>query len=143
MDGTGTLEDSQTDAGTATRCPFGCRCLASRRSCLTVRVWDAQSGERLGMIRGFRDVRAIAAGRQAFPWRALARGEETVIEHADTGQVVSDFPIALGRLATHPSGRAWAGRAGNYLCLIALEGGDTLPAGNYPQSAQHNDWNEH
>ncbi len=101
----------------------------------TVRVWDAANGQCLEVIRGSGDLRAIAAGSQAFPLRALARGLETVVERADSSQRVAWYPASLGELVTHPSGCKWAGAVGSYLCLITLEGGNTLPAENEPQLA--------
>lgn len=102
--------------------PDGLR-IASR-SWESVRVWDARNGNCLEVVQGSGDVRAIAAGSQAFPLRALARAVETVVEQADTGKPVAWFPAYLRSIVTHPSGRTWAGAAGNYLCLISLEGGD-------------------
>jgi hypothetical protein len=88
----------------------------------TMRVWDAASGACLQIIEGRTDISAIAAGRPQFPWRAVVRPLETVIESALTGQPVAWFPRALEHIATHPSGRLWAGAATNYLCLFTLEG---------------------
>ena len=47
---------------------------------------------------------------------------ETVIERASDGQAIAWFPVALEHIATHPSGRVWAGSAGNRLYLIRLDG---------------------
>jgi len=88
----------------------------------TVRVWDAHTGECLEVIRGWRDVAAIAAGPGEFPWRALNRDLETVIEDAETGNVVARFPVPLVNIVTHPSGRTWAGSSANQLYIIRLEG---------------------
>jgi len=88
-----------------------------------VRVWDAESGECLAVHQGFGDVSAIAAGPPSFPWRALSRMLETVIEDAATGKAAAWFPATLGHILTHPDGRAWAGSESNHLYLIALEGG--------------------
>jgi len=103
--------------------PDGAR-IASGSSDQAVRVWDARSGAELEVIQGSGDVRAIAAGSQAFPLQALDRGPETVVERADSGELVAWFPVCLNKIVTHPSGRTWAGAAANYLCLITLEGGD-------------------
>ena len=75
----------------------------------TVRVWDADSGVALEVLPGTGDVVAIAAGDAAYPWRALGLGLETVIQRASGGQAVAWFPAALEDIATHPSGRLWAG----------------------------------
>jgi WD40 repeat protein len=88
----------------------------------TVRVWDADSGACLEVIPGVGDIVAMAAGAAAYPWRALRRRPETVIERAADGQVVALFPIPLNSVATHPSGRVWAGAVMNHLHLIRLEG---------------------
>ena len=88
----------------------------------TVRVWDAETGKCLEVIRGTGDVAAIAAGPSRLPWRALARGLETVIESQATGSPVAWFPAALRLITTHPSGRTWAGADGNHLYILTLEG---------------------
>src|SRR5262249_44797698 len=99
------------------------RRLASRASDKEVRVWDPASGACLQIIKGRADVSAIAAGPPQFPWRAVVSSLETVIESALTGQPVAWFAGALlDHIATHPSGRLWAGAARNYLCLFTLEG---------------------
>ena len=96
----------------------------------TVRVWDAASGDCLEVIQGFGDVAAIAAPASVFPWRAMSRNLETVIEPASGGEAVAWFPAALEHLTTHPSGRIWAGSVGNHLYLIRLEGDpDSIPTG--------------
>jgi WD40 repeat protein len=87
----------------------------------TVRIWAPRSSACLEVIQGSGDVRAIAAGSQVFPLRALARGLETVVERADSGKPVASFPVSLDEIVTHPSGRIWAGVVGNYLCLITLD----------------------
>jgi WD40 repeat protein len=96
----------------------------------TVRVWDAATGDCLEVIPGFGDVAAIAAPASVFSWRAMSRNLETVIEPASGGEAVAWFPAALGHLATHPSGRIWAGSVGNHLYLIRLEDDpDLIPRG--------------
>ena len=75
----------------------------------------------------FLSLLVIAAGAAAHPWRAIRRGLETVIERVRDGQAVAWFPAALDIIATHPSGRVWAGGVGNHLYLIRLEGGEDGP----------------
>jgi WD40 repeat protein len=84
-----------------------------------VRVWDAASRECLEVIHGVGDVLAMAAGSR---WRALGRALETVIEDARPRQPVAWFPEALQSIATHPSGRTWAGPVQEHLYIIMLEG---------------------
>jgi hypothetical protein len=86
----------------------------------TVRVWDAESGESLEVIQGSGDVHAIAAGATELPFRAIARGIETVIEDT-TGRMLALFPVNFEQLTTHPSGRLWAGTSANHVYFIALE----------------------
>ncbi len=75
------------------------------------------------MIHGSGDVAAIAAGgTRAFPWRALNRDLETVIQPAAAGGPIAWFSDALSDITTHPSGRIWAGSVGNHVCIIQLEG---------------------
>ena len=96
----------------------------------TVVVWDSGSGECLEVIRGPRDVAAIAGGSEALPWRTVSPGLETVIERTRGGDPIAWFPAVLERIATGPSGRSWTGAAGNHVYLIELEGeADPKPSG--------------
>jgi len=90
----------------------------------TVWVWDAASGECREVIQGTGDVDAIAAGPSRFPFRALCRGLETVIEDAAAGAPVAWFPVPLEHIATSPDGHAWVGTKKNHLYIITLEGGE-------------------
>ena len=75
------------------------------------------------VIRGSGDPGApgLAAPPSA-PLCALARGPETVIEHAATSEPLAWFPLSLEKITTHPSRPAWAGADASYLCIIQLEG---------------------
>ena len=86
-----------------------------------MRVWDAASGECREVIQGTGDVAAIAAGPSCFPFRALRRGLETVIENAATAAPVASFPVPLDHISTFPNGRAWVGTSANHLYIISLE----------------------
>jgi WD40 repeat protein len=99
----------------------------------TLRTWDLAAGVCVGEVAGvdgLADIAPFAAGPPRFPWRAVVRGQETLIESATTGLAVARLPLVLARLAVHPSGRAWAGVDAShlyfaertYLCLVALEG---------------------
>ena len=62
---------------------------------------------------------------------------ETVIQDCNTGQPVAWIALTPDRITTHPSGRIWAGRSDDYVCLFALEGGDAgspSTPGNPPSS---------
>jgi hypothetical protein len=85
------------------------------------RVWDAESGECLSVVEGSGDVAAIAASPKVFPFRAIRRDFETVIEDAEDGRPVAWFPYALRSIYIHPGGLMWAGVSANYVCLIQLE----------------------
>ena len=76
----------------------------------------------------------VPAGRCAtgLPARALRHGLETVIEDAATGKPTAWFPLALFHIATHPSGRIWAGSSSYYVALFALEG---PPQAHAPRTA--------
>ena len=91
-----------------------------------MRVWDADTGACLEVIQGRGDVAALAAGAASHPWRAIQRGLETVIERTSDGQAVAWFPAALRYIATHRSGRVWAGPVETHLYLIRLEGGQDI-----------------
>jgi len=103
--------------------PDGRRIVSGSRD-ETVRVWDAASGNCLKVIQGFADVRAIAAGAAVFRWRAVSRGDETVIEPEAGVDPIAWFPVALEPIASHPSGQSWGGARlhGNQLYIIKLEG---------------------
>src|SRR5262249_47742774 len=86
-------------------------------------IWNLERCECFEVIQGTGDLAALAFGLPSIPCRGLLRGSVTVIESASTMQTVAWFPFTLDRLATHPSGRIWAGSVGSYLCLFTLEGG--------------------
>jgi hypothetical protein len=79
------------------------------------------------VIPGSVDIVAVAAGTTVYPWRALARGPETVIERASDGHAVAWFPAPVDFIVAHPSGRAWAGAVNHQLYLIRLEEEGTTP----------------
>jgi WD40 repeat protein len=79
------------------------RRIASGSDDMTVRIWDANTFKCLAVIPGIGDVSAIAAGSRMFPWRMMARGLETVIEDAATGQVMAWSPFALDLPSLSPS----------------------------------------
>jgi WD domain, G-beta repeat len=74
----------------------------------TVRVWDAHNGACLDVIQGEGDVAAIAGGAARFPWRALRRDAQMVIEEAVTGKAIASSLASPRIILTHPAGRAWA-----------------------------------
>jgi WD40 repeat protein len=98
------------------------RYLASASRDQTLRLWDAAQGTCLEVIRGSGDVAAVAAGAARFPWRALVRALESVVEEAATGRAVAWLPDMVFGLMTHPAGRCWAGVSGSHLYLFTLEG---------------------
>lgn len=89
----------------------------------SVRVWDAQTGECLEVIAGYGDVEAIAAGAASHEtvYRAHIRAQEMVIENAASQQPIAWFGRPLRSIATHPSGRQWAGSVAGHLYLLQLE----------------------
>ena len=92
----------------------------------TVRVWDARSWECLEVIPSpaAGDVEAIADAGERSPWLVSKRGLESVIEPAAGSDPIAWFAARLVNIATHPSGRSWAGSVGNHLYIIRLEGAD-------------------
>jgi WD40 repeat protein len=95
----------------------------------TVRVWEARTGACLRVIRVPKDETEVDVKEPAYPWRAAAQWPETVIKAVATRQPLAWFPEAVSDLATHPSGRTWAGGVGDYLCLFTLEGGAAATGG--------------
>jgi WD40 repeat protein len=85
-------------------------------------IWDFHSRYDVAKLRGLGDVFAIAAGPNSFPWRAMARGPETVIEQATGGSEVAWFPAGIRHIVTHTSGNLWAGSGGKHMYLVILEG---------------------
>ena len=104
----------------------------------TVRVWDARTGECLEVIAGCGDVEAIAEGPAAFPWRAIGRARETVVEAARGGEPIAWFPPYLWNITTHPSGRIWASASRNHLFLFRLEG-EAPPMGSQDRGDSRGD----
>jgi WD40 repeat protein len=86
-----------------------------------VRVWDAKGGACLKVLEGAGDVDAIVDPMH-FPWWALVRGLETILEDAHSGSPIAWHPVALRNITTHPSGRTWAGGSESNLILFTLEG---------------------
>jgi WD40 repeat protein len=103
------------------------RCVASEGADHTLRRWDVSDGRCLEVLDGGGDVSALAAGTGRFPWRAVARGSETVVER-EAGDARAWFPTQLAAVVTLPGGRGWAGAVRRDLYLIALEG-DAGPGG--------------
>jgi WD40 repeat protein len=93
------------------------------------RVWDGECGACLQVIPRTGVFVAMAKRTKFYPWRALRRGWETAIERAGDGHSVAWFPAFLDPIATHPSGRVWAGAVGNHLCLIRPEEERMTPKG--------------
>jgi hypothetical protein len=68
-------------------------------------------------------VEAIAAeGAVSFPWGALSRDLETVIEPATGGDPIAWLSTTLDHITCHPAGRSLVGSVGKHLYLIQLEG---------------------
>jgi WD40 repeat protein/tRNA A-37 threonylcarbamoyl transferase component Bud32 len=103
------------------------RYVASEGADHALRRWDVSDGRCLEVLDGGGDVSALAAGTGRFPWRAVARGSETVVERK-AGDARAWFPTQLAALVTLPGGRGWAGAVRRDLYLIALEG-DAGPGG--------------
>jgi WD40 repeat protein len=99
------------------------RRIASMSNDGTVRVWDAQLGACLEIMHGTGDVARIAVGAERFPYRALARGLELVVEDAATANPIARFPVGMAAaiIVTCPNGRTWAGRIDRYVCIVRFE----------------------
>ncbi len=74
------------------------------------------------IVYGRGDVSAIAAGPESYPYRALGRGNEIVIESCRSEEEVSWFPVNTTLIRTHPCGSIWAVTTGSQLRLLSLEG---------------------
>ncbi len=87
-----------------------------------MRVWEVGSETCLLDAPGIVSATAVAAETERTPWRAVSAGWETLLVVPSTGAVAARCLGAYNCLAAHPSGRAWAGAAGNHLVLFSLEG---------------------
>ena len=87
----------------------------------SVRLWNVESGAATGVLRGNGDVAALAAGPEAFPWRAVSDKLQTWVESATSGAVVGWLPAPLDRVVTRAGGRTWAGTDGGNVYLFTLE----------------------
>jgi WD40 repeat protein len=118
------LEGHEVEVNRVAMSPDG-RQIVSGAHDNSVRVWDATSGDCLQVIPRTEDVpgdvRALAAGAARFPWRAVQRGIETVVESSQGGIPVAWLP-AQGSTTALSSGRAWVMTVERYLCLFVLEG---------------------
>jgi len=74
----------------------------------TTMSWDMESGALLEVLEGIGDTAALA-DRETFPWRALARGEETVVIRDGEEEPAACWPSPLEEMATGPGGRSWEG----------------------------------
>lgn len=83
------------------------------------RIWNTQTGGFLREVFTEGDLKSVACAAQ-FPWRAVRRGGETVVESVDTGQAIAWYPAGLHSVIVAPSGRLWAGASANHLHLFAL-----------------------
>jgi len=96
------------------------------------RVWDGDSGECLGVLRGkeakevggyfYRAVTFIGRPR---PRLSVYVGSlEVVLKVAGSDELLAVFPGKFDPVAWPDSGHSWAGCSGDYLCIFALEGPD-------------------
>jgi len=91
----------------------------------TTRVWDVASRICLAVHDGLCDPRAIAAGKQKYPWLAYVRQLETVVESAEGGTAMGWSPVIPHDVVTHPNGRIWAAAVGSHLQIFGLAFGDS------------------
>jgi len=57
-----------------------------------------------------------------YPWRAVHGALETMIERADTREVMAWYPVSLFRIRKHPTRALWTGIADCLAHVLALEG---------------------
>lgn len=101
------------------------RRLASRALGRETRLWELATGKCLEVIDGTGDVTSVVQCPSMFPWRALSRSNETVLEEAASRQCAAWFPAVLDEdaaIVAHPSSRLWAGSVSNHVHIVALEG---------------------
>ena len=87
----------------------------------TVREWDAETGQFLRVIEGGGDAASSSPEPPRSPWRAVARGLETVVEPAEGGAPVAWLPVSLEYVTSHLDGRVWAGASGSHVYIVRLE----------------------
>jgi WD40 repeat protein len=86
-----------------------------------IEIWDLLSEERIVEFDGEMDLENIA---RVFRLLAVNGGSDVTFidRHAKQGTPIAWFSSGIEDLATHPSGRIWAGKSGKNLQLIRLEG---------------------
>jgi hypothetical protein len=93
-----------------------------------LRVWVAQTGACIGVIRGSGDVAAIAEGTSSgLLWSAICRDRKLVIEPTGGGESLTRFPAAIENTTAHSNGRTWAGASRNHVYILTLEGDPSPP----------------
>jgi WD40 repeat protein len=85
-----------------------------------MRVWDWERRCCVETVPGRGDPATLV---DAFPWRAVWRGVETVVEDARQREAAW-FPIPLRDIQGHPTGRYWAGCYGECVALLEVKAPD-------------------
>jgi WD40 repeat protein len=97
------------------------RRIVTRSGLQSLHVWDAESGRCLKARTGYGGAAAVARSLSQPGYHILIRGQETALAPVDREEPTAYFPVVFEHIATHPSGRRWAGAVANQLYLLALE----------------------
>jgi len=93
------------------------------RSANSMIVWDVETGQRLGVVKGRGNAQALANSITTFARSTLVYGTETAIIQA-TSEPAAWFPVALEPIVCHPSRPRFTGAAANHVYFLSLGGAD-------------------
>jgi WD40 repeat protein len=99
--------------------------VVSRTDGAVMRIWDIATGECVRKQSREEDIHANLSVPASISIRAFVRGSETIIEDTVTRSPIAFYPVPIGSICTHPTGRILAGSIAfsTVFCLITIEGG--------------------
>jgi hypothetical protein len=88
-----------------------------------VELWDVATGECLDVARGLADVSTFFHASGDSFLRAVAPGDEVLIENVRSGIIVGRYPTTSPKyIATNPTENHWAVTMETHWVLLSMEG---------------------